>query len=51
MTKPRWMVERKRISVDRELLQLVEVYAPGENKELVKKENRKWTYKRHLIKT
>ena len=45
----RWMIERK-YERDRELLQIVEVYAPHENKELVKKENRRWTHKRHLIK-
>mgnify|MGYP001174099234 CR=1 FL=1 len=28
----------------------IEVYAPHENKELVKRENKRWTYKRHLIK-
>lgn len=46
----RWMIERDYKNNDHELLQLIKVYAPGENKELVKKENRKWTYERHLIK-
>jgi len=50
MSKPRWMIERK-YERNRELYQLVEVYAEGENKELVKKENRRWTHKRYLIKT
>lgn len=46
---PRWMVERKVASIDRELLQVVEVYAEGENKELVKQENRQWTHRRELV--
>ena len=46
---PRWMVERKAINRERELLQVVEVYAVGENKETVKAENRKWTHKRRLL--
>lgn len=45
----RWMVER-RYEKNRELYQLVEIYADGEDKEIVKKENRKWTHKRRLIK-
>lgn len=45
---PRWMIERKRIK-DNELLQVVEIYAVKENKEKVKKENRKWTHKRKLL--
>lgn len=45
----RWMIERKAITSDREFLQVVEVYAPNENKELVKAENKKWTHKRTLI--
>lgn len=49
MSKPRWMIERKATNHDREMLQVVEVYAPGENKETVKKENRRWTHKRYLI--
>ena len=49
MTTPRWMIERKAINSERELLQVVEVYAPGETKELVKKENRKYTHKRKLL--
>lgn len=46
---PRWMIERKAITRDSELLQVVELYAPNENKELVKAENKQWTYKRELI--
>lgn len=49
MTKPRWMIERK-YERNRELLQIVEVYAEGENKETVKRENRRWMYKMYLIK-
>ncbi|HLR69449.1 MAG TPA: hypothetical protein VK105_20370 [Virgibacillus sp.] len=44
----RWMIERK-YERDRQLLQIVEVYAPNENKELVKAENKQWTYKKELI--
>lgn len=46
---PRWMVERKSINRDREILPVIEIYAPGENKELVKSENRHWTHKRRLL--
>lgn len=46
----RWMIERKAITRDSELLQVVEVYAENENKELVKAENKQWSYKRELIK-
>lgn len=46
---PRWMIERNFANWEREALQTIEVYAVGENKELVKAENRKWTHKRHLI--
>lgn len=49
MAEPRWVVERK-YERNRELLQIVEVYAEEENKETVKRENRRWTHKRHLIK-
>lgn len=45
----RWMIERKAISSDRELLQVVEIYAKGESKETVKRENREWTYEREKI--
>ena len=45
---PRWMIERKALK-NRELLQVIEVYAEGENKELVKSENRQWTHKRELL--
>lgn len=45
---PRWMIERKHLK-NRELLQVIEVYAEGENKELVKSENRQWTHKRELL--
>lgn len=45
----RWMIGRKAISTDRELLQVVEIYAKGENKETVKHENKIWTYEREKI--
>lgn len=45
----RWMIERKAMTQENDLLQVVEVYAPGESKELVKRENKIWTYKRKLI--
>ena len=45
----RWTIERGYVTVDRDLLQIVEVYAPGENKETVKRENKDWTYRRELI--
>lgn len=49
MNLPRWMVERK-YECNRQLLQVVEVYASHENKEIVKAENRQWTHERTLIK-
>ncbi|MCM3110657.1 hypothetical protein [Lederbergia lenta] len=45
----RWSVERRVADVDRKLLQVVEVYAPGENKEAVKQENKQWSHKRKLL--
>lgn len=45
----RWFIERKAINREMEFLQVIEVYAPNENKELVKKENKKWTHKRRLV--
>lgn len=45
----RWSVERKALTWDGELLQVVEVYAPGENKEVVKAENRQYTHRRELL--
>ena len=48
MFTPRWMIERKALK-NRELLQVIEVYAEGENKELVKSENRQWIHKRELL--
>lgn len=44
----RWMIERK-YATKEDILTVIEVYAPGENKELVKKENKKYTHKRELI--
>lgn len=49
MRTPRWMIERKYKNNSRDILQIIEVYAEGENKELVKTENRKWTHKRRLL--
>jgi len=49
MRTPRWMIERKAINQERDLLQVIEVYAVGEIKETVKAENRKWTHKRRLL--
>ena len=46
---PRWMIERKGINSDRQLLQIVEVYGPNESIEIVKRENEQWSYKRELI--
>ena len=48
MTTPRWMIEKYENN-NRDILQVIEVYAEGENKELVKKENRKYTHKRRLL--
>lgn len=47
--KPRWMITRKGRTYDDEELTIVEVYAPNENKEIVKRENRRWTHKRYLV--
>ena len=49
MTAPRWMIERQFANREREVLHRIEVYAEGDNKELVKKENRKYTHKRRLL--
>ncbi len=46
---PRWMIERKRANNDHEILQVIEIYKENESKELVKSENRQWTYKRKLL--
>lgn len=46
---PRWMIERKATNRDAELLQVVVLYAEHENKELVKQENKQWSYDKHLI--
>lgn len=45
----RWSVERKARTNEGDILQVVEVYAPGENKELVKRENKRWTHRRKLL--
>lgn len=44
----RWMVERKYIK-DKKIMQIVEVYCPDENEELVEKENKQWSYNKELI--
>jgi len=49
MSKPRWMITRKGRTLDGEELTIVEVYAPKEKKELVKRENRRWTHERQLL--
>lgn len=46
---PRWMIERKYANNNHELLRVITVYAEGENKELVKSENKQWTYERELL--
>ncbi len=46
---PRWMIERKATNFEREDLMVIEIYAPGENKELVREENKQWTYERELL--
>lgn len=48
MRTARWMIERK-YERDREVLQVIEVYGVGENKETVKKENKRWSYERSLL--
>lgn len=42
--KTRWMVEKKAINSDGELLQVVEVYAPNEKLKVARRENRHLTY-------
>ncbi len=49
MITTRWSVERKAATNEGDLLQVVEVYAPGENKEVVKAENRQYTHRRELL--
>ena len=46
---PRWMVERKYANKQKEVLTIIEVYAPGEKKEQVKEENKQWSYKKELL--
>jgi len=46
---PRWMIERKRANNDHEILRVIEIYKEDENKELVKLENKQWSYKRELL--
>jgi len=46
---PRWMIERKRANNDHEILQVVEIYKEDENRELVKSENKQWTYRKELL--
>lgn len=49
MRVPRWYTNRLIYNRDNEILQLVQVYAHGENKELVKQENRNVKHKRNLL--
>ena len=49
MRKPRWLTEKLIYNNDHEILQHVTVYALGENKELVKSENRHRHHKRKLL--
>lgn len=46
---PRWVTERLYANGEGDYLQVVTVYAEGENKETVKRENRDWTYRRKLL--
>jgi len=46
----RWMVETKSLSVDNELLQVVQVYAPNEKRKVAQRENRHLTHEVHEIK-
>ena len=43
------MIERNATNLDREQLVIIEIYAPHENKEVVKAENQQWSYKKDLI--
>ena len=45
----RWMINRKRTNIDHELLQVIIVYAAHENKEVVKRENKIWSYERECV--
>ena len=49
MRTPRWQINRLVYNHDNEVLQHVKVYAVGENKELVKRENRNVRHKRKLL--
>lgn len=46
---PRWMTERKHINKHNEILTVIEIYAPGENKELVRQENKNRKHRRELL--
>lgn len=46
---PRWTTKRKIINRDNEILIIIQIYAKGENKELVKSENRGQKHKRELL--
>lgn len=46
---PRWMIERKRVTRDKEHLQVIVLYAENEELEQVKDENKQWTFKKCLI--
>ncbi len=46
---PRWMVQRKATNFELDDLMVIEIYATGENKELVREENKNWTHTRELL--
>jgi len=45
----RWVTERKEVSLDNEILTIIEIYAQGESKKTVNRENKDRNYKRYLI--
>ena len=49
MRTPRWQINRLVYNDDNEVLQHIKVYAVGENKELVKRENRNTSHERKLL--
>lgn len=47
--KVRWLTEHTAKTLDGDLLQVVNVFAEGENKEIVKRESRLYTHHREVI--
>lgn len=45
MRSARWVIERDLLSIDKDVLQLVEIYKVNEIKEIAKKEHKEWTHK------